>query len=146
MYTFLLFANNLLVCNLKVLIFTKLELFMPFLKLTECYSKLLPTTSATCRLFSCTFQESKSVDVSKRVYVMLCNLWMCSFFTWSLLVKLQCASCIPSRTDRIVNVGAKWSIFLFIWCHIKSEKKFSVVVVLSVIFLCCNLCIVWKFL
>ena len=103
-------------------------------KLNECYSKLLPTTSATYRLFCFTFHESKSVDVSKRVYVMLCNLWMCNFFTWSLLVKSQCASCIPSRTDRIVNVGAKWSTFLFIWCHIKSEKKFSVVVVLFVIF------------
>ena len=53
-------------------------LLMPFLiswrKMTECYSKLLPTNSR-CRLFSCTFHESINTDVSKNVYVILCKLW-----------------------------------------------------------------------
>ena len=44
------------------------ESFTPFLiswrKLTECYSKLLPTIPATRRLFSCTFHESINIDVS----------------------------------------------------------------------------------
>ena len=44
-------------------------------KLTKCYSKLLPTNSATCRLFPCIFYKSISIDVSKKVYVILCNLW-----------------------------------------------------------------------
>ena len=60
-FVFLLFLDNLLVYNLKVFIFTKQELYTPFLiswkKLTEWYSKLLPTTSATFRLFSCTFMK-----------------------------------------------------------------------------------------
>ena len=41
-------------------------------------SKLLATTSSTCRLFSCTFHESISINESKKVYVMLCNLRICS--------------------------------------------------------------------
>ena len=41
-------------------------------------SKLLATTSSTCRLFSCTFDESISIDVSKKSYVMSCNLRICS--------------------------------------------------------------------
>ena len=53
---FLLFPNNLLICNVKVLIL------------------LLPTSSATCRLFSCIFYECISIDVSEKVYVILCNL------------------------------------------------------------------------
>ena len=53
---FLLFPNNLLICNVKVLIL------------------LLPTSSATCRLFSCIFYECISIDVPEKVYVILCNL------------------------------------------------------------------------
>ena len=45
-------------------------------KMTECYFSLLATTSATCRLFSCTFHESICIDISKKVYVMLCKLWI----------------------------------------------------------------------
>ena len=81
-YVLFLFPNNLLVCNLKVFIFTKQELLTPFLiswiLLTECYSKLLPTTSAKYLLFSCTFHESISIDVSKKTNVILCYLWICS--------------------------------------------------------------------
>ena len=54
----------------------------PFLiswrRLTECYSKLLPTNSGTCLLFYCIFYESISIDVSKKVYMISCNLWICS--------------------------------------------------------------------
>ena len=52
--------------------------FLSWRKLTECYSKLLLTTSATCRLFSCTFHESTNIDVTKKVDVILCNFWICS--------------------------------------------------------------------
>ena len=38
----------------------------------------MPTNSATCQLFSCIFYESISIDVSKKVDVMLYNLWICS--------------------------------------------------------------------
>ena len=82
MYVLFLFPNNLLTFVLKVFIFTKQELLTPFLiywrKLTECYSKLLPTTSATSGIFSCTFDESISIDVSKKAYVILCNFCTCS--------------------------------------------------------------------
>ena len=68
--------------DLKVFILMKGEFLMTFLvswrKLTESYSKLLPTNSAMCRLFSCIFYESISIDVSKKVYVISCNLWICS--------------------------------------------------------------------
>ena len=69
----LLSPNNFHVCSLKVFILTKWELLSSFLiswrKLTECYSKLLPTNSATYRLFSCIFYESISIGVSKKVYM-----------------------------------------------------------------------------
>ena len=45
-------------------------------KLFECYSKLLPINSATCRLFSCIFYESINIDVSKKIDVILHNLWI----------------------------------------------------------------------
>ena len=80
-YLFLLSPNNLFVCNLKVFILTKQELLTPFLisrrKLTKSYSKLLPTISATCRLFCCTFYDIISIDVSKKVYMILFNLCIC---------------------------------------------------------------------
>ena len=46
-------------------------------KLTEYCSKLLAITFATCRLFSTTFYESITIDVSKKLYVVLCNFWIC---------------------------------------------------------------------
>ena len=71
--------------NLKVFIFTRKQLLSPSLiswtKLTECYSKLLPTNFATCLLFFCTFYERIITGVFKKVYViLLCNIWICSFF------------------------------------------------------------------
>ena len=60
-------------------------------KLTECYSKLLPTTSCTCRLFSCTFHECKALCVQKGLCDAVQPLDI-SFLTRSLLVKLNCAS------------------------------------------------------
>ena len=54
-------------------------------KMTECYSKCLPTKSAVCRLFSCTYYENISIDVSRTVYVMLSNLWI-----WSKNVASSC--------------------------------------------------------
>ena len=55
---------------------------MPFLislrKLTGCYSKLLQTNSATCRLFSCAFYETMLIDVSKKGYVIFYSFWICS--------------------------------------------------------------------
>ena len=64
------------------LYFYQEELLMPFLiswkELTECYSKLLLATSATYRLFSCTFHETMSIDLSKKVYLILYNIWVCS--------------------------------------------------------------------
>ena len=54
-------------------------------KMTECYSKCLPTKSAMCRLFSCTYYENISIDVSRKVYVMLSNLWI-----WSKNVASSC--------------------------------------------------------
>ena len=81
-YVLFLFPNNLLVCSLIIFIFTKQELLTPFLiswiLLAECYSKLLPTISAKYLLFSCTFHESISIDVSKKANVILCYLWICS--------------------------------------------------------------------
>ena len=81
-------------CKLKVFILTKLELLTPFLiswrNLTECYSKILPTNSATYRLFSCTFYETISIDVSKKVYVILCNIWICSKNAVILHVEITC--------------------------------------------------------
>ena len=45
--------------------------------LTECYSKLLLTNFATSPPLSSIFYESISIDVSKKVFVILCNLWIC---------------------------------------------------------------------
>ena len=41
--------------------------FLDILKEAECYLKFLPTTSATCQLFSCRFYQSMNIDVFKKV-------------------------------------------------------------------------------
>ena len=68
------------------------------------YSKCLPTKFATCWLFFWTYYESISIhiskknlcyveqllDISKKVYVILCNIWICSKNAVILHVEITC--------------------------------------------------------
>ena len=58
-----------IICSLESFYEIRLTPFLiSWRKLTKCYSKFLPTTSATYRLFSRTFYESISIHLSKKVY------------------------------------------------------------------------------
>ena len=77
------------------LFLTKWELltsfFISWRMLTECYSKLPPTTSATCRLFSCTFQ----------------GLWYCPTFGY--VAKIQLLHVVI--TSEIALCFISWCLF-----------------------------------